>query len=156
MHDDRHYNYWEGWFKNAFQVDGFTSMNTLWLSYFIAGGSISYKQQKHAFKKILQTVYTSLPDVIGVLFLGSKYYSDPNPRTVEGDVDSDDVNYCFDPISIYFEEIECKNKEPLLSVRGINQESRIFFSSRVLLVPFIEVRRAQQEDHDDLADVFNN
>ena len=24
------------------------------------------------------------------------------------------------------------------------------------MLPFIEIRRAQQEDHDDLADVFNN
>lgn len=34
--------------------------------------------------------------------------------------------------------------------------SQFFFSSRVLILPFIEVRPAQQEDHDDLADVFNH
>jgi len=44
----------------------------------------------------LQTVYTSLPDIIGVLFLA------------RGDADEDDINYCFDPISIYFEELEIK------------------------------------------------
>jgi hypothetical protein len=32
----------------------------------------------------------------------------------------------------------------------------VFFSSRVLMLPFIEIRRAKQEDHDDLADIFNN
>jgi hypothetical protein len=32
----------------------------------------------------------------------------------------------------------------------------VFFSSRLMLIPFIEVRQAKQEDHDDLADVFNN
>lgn len=47
-------------------------MNTLWLAYFSAGGSISYKDQRFAFKKILQTVYISLPDIIGVMFLQSK------------------------------------------------------------------------------------
>ena len=72
MQDDRHYNYWEDWFKRAFQVDEFSALNTLWLTYFIAGGSIAYKQQKFAFKKILQTVYASLGDIIGVLFLASK------------------------------------------------------------------------------------
>lgn len=41
-------------------------------------------------------------------------------------------------------------------MRGISPSSKIYFSSRVLILPFIEVRRAQQEDHDDLADVFNN
>ena len=41
-------------------------------------------------------------------------------------------------------------------MRGIAPNSRVCFSSRVLMLPFIEVRRAKQEDHDDLADVFNN
>ena len=72
MQDDKHYNYWENWFKSAYQVNEFSALNTLWLTYFIAGGSIEYKQQKHAFKKILQTVYTSLSDIIGILFLASK------------------------------------------------------------------------------------
>ena len=69
MYDEKHYNCWENWFKKAFQVDEFSTFNSLWLTYFIAGGSISYKDQKFAFKKILQTVYTSLPDLLGVLFL---------------------------------------------------------------------------------------
>ena len=59
-------------------------------------------------------------------------------------------------MSIYFEEVECKDAKVLQNVRGIAPTSRVFFSSRVLMLPFIEVRRAQQEDHDDLADVFNN
>lgn len=72
MYDERHYNSWESWFKKAFQVDEFSTFNTLWLTYFIAGGSIGYKDQKFAFKKILQTVYTSLADIIGILFLMRK------------------------------------------------------------------------------------
>ena len=44
MPDEKHYNYWEGWFKEAFKIDEFTALNTVWLSYFIAGGSISYKE----------------------------------------------------------------------------------------------------------------
>lgn len=72
MHDELHYNYWEPWFKEAFENDDMTAKNTLWLSYFIAGDSINYKQQKFAFKKILQTVYISLPDIVGVMFLARK------------------------------------------------------------------------------------
>lgn len=53
MYDEKHYNYWEKWFKDAYKVEEFSAFNTLWLNYFIAGGSISYKQQKYAFKKIL-------------------------------------------------------------------------------------------------------
>lgn len=60
-----------------------------------------------------------------------------------GDADPDDINYCFDPISIYFEEIELKNAQALQSVRGIASTSRVFFTSRVLIVPFIEIRRAK-------------
>ena len=49
-----------------------------------------------------------------------------------------------------------KDEDVLRNVRGISPASRVFFSSRVLLLPFIEIRKAKQEDHDDLADVFNN
>lgn len=59
-------------------------------------------------------------------------------------------------MSIYFEEMQCKNPQVLETVRGIPPNSKVSFSSRVLLLPFIEIRRALQEDHDDLADVFNN
>lgn len=73
MIDDRHYNHWEHWFQNGYKVTDLTALNTLWLAYFVAGGSIPYKEQRHPFKKILQTVYTSMPEVIGILFLASKY-----------------------------------------------------------------------------------
>ena len=143
MHDEKHYNKWESWFKDAYNNSDFSAFNTLWLTYFVAGEAINQKQQKFAFKKILQTVYNSLPDIIGVLFLA------------RGDADQDDIDYCFDPISIMFEEIELQNQKALQGVRGISASSKTFFSSRVLLIPYIEVRQAKQEDHDDLADVFN-
>jgi hypothetical protein len=55
-----------------------------------------------------------------------------------------------------FEEVALKDEDALRNVRGISPASRTFFSSRVLMLPFIEIRKAHQEDHDDLADVFNN
>lgn len=119
-------------------------MNTLWLSYFVAGGIIKYDQQRFAFKRVLQTVYTSMPDIIGILFLA------------RGDADEEDIGYCFDPLSMLFEEVALKDEDVLRNVRGISPASRVFFSSRVLMLPFIEIRKAKQEDHDDLADVFNN
>ena len=72
MYDERHYNCWEQWFKKAYGIEEFSTFNTLWLTYFIAGGSIEYRDQRYAFKKILQTVYTSMADTIGVLFLMRK------------------------------------------------------------------------------------
>jgi hypothetical protein len=43
MYDEKHYNYWEPWFKKAFDCNEFSTSNTLWLTYFIAGDSIAYK-----------------------------------------------------------------------------------------------------------------
>jgi hypothetical protein len=47
---------------------------------------------------VLQTVYTSLSDLIGVLFL------------VRGDADDDDIHHCFDPLAQYFEHLPLKDK----------------------------------------------
>ena len=40
MIDDKHFNYWEKWLSKAFLIDELTAFNTLWLSYFICGGSL--------------------------------------------------------------------------------------------------------------------
>ena len=53
------------------------------------------------------------------------------------------MSYCFDPIATNFEEIECKNRDVLKKVRGIHFNARVFFTSRVLVLPFVEVRLAQ-------------
>lgn len=50
----------------------------------------------------------------------------------------------------------CRHREILRDVRGIHFNSGVYFSSRVLVLPYIEIRIAKQEDHDDLADVFNS
>lgn len=44
----------------------------------------------------------------------------------------------------------------MTTVRGIHRDSSIYYSSRINVLPFIEIRQAKQEDHDDLADVFNS
>jgi len=49
-----------------------------------------------------------------------------------------------------------RKRDVLKDVRGIHFNSKVLFSSRVLVLPFIEIRQARQEDHDDLADVFNS
>jgi len=73
MTDDKHYNLWEEWFKNAYRIQDFTSLNTLWLSYFITGSSVGSQNQHNILKQVFQTVYTSLPELIGILFLVRKY-----------------------------------------------------------------------------------
>lgn len=41
-------------------------------------------------------------------------------------------------------------------VRGVPRDSQVFFTPRLNVLPYIEIRQAKQEDHDDLADVFNS
>jgi|Laugresu1bdmlbdd_1035124.scaffolds.fasta_scaffold18735_3 hypothetical protein len=84
------------------------------------------------------------------------YYITFKSLTLGGDADEDDINYCFDPVRDYFEELPCEKREVLKEVRGIHPNSKIYFSSRVLVLPYVEIRDAKQEDHDDLADVFNS
>ena len=48
-YDDVHFNYWEEWFQEAFEVNEFSSSNSLWLTFFVTGGSIRREDQKHVF-----------------------------------------------------------------------------------------------------------
>lgn len=73
MIDDKHMNYWEDWFRKAYEIEEFSAFNTLWMSYFIAGGSLGQNNAPYAFKQVLQTVYTSNPDLVGIFFLASKW-----------------------------------------------------------------------------------
>lgn len=138
-YDDVHYNHWEAWFNDAYQFSEFNSANTLWMTYFITAQNI----QQDVTGKILQTVYTSLPEIVGILFL------------MKGDAEEDDIVHCFSPIQSYFEEVPCKNREVLKQVRGVHYNSKVFFSSRLIVLPYVKIRQAKQEDHDDLAAVFN-
>jgi len=45
MTDDKHFNLWEDWVKNAFRVNEFSAFNSLWLAYFIAGGVVGAANQ---------------------------------------------------------------------------------------------------------------
>ena len=40
-YDDVHFNYWEEWFQEAYEVSEFNSGNTLWMTYFITGHPIT-------------------------------------------------------------------------------------------------------------------
>ena len=38
---------------------------------------------------------------------------------------------------------------------GVNPQSKLYISGRDRACDFVEIRMAKEEDHDDLADVFN-
>jgi hypothetical protein len=62
---------------------------------------------------------------------------------IGGDADEEDISYCFQPVSEYYEEVPCRRREILKDVRGIHFNSKVFFSSRVLVLPYIEIRTAK-------------
>lgn len=73
-----------------------------------------------------------------------------------GEADPEDLSHCFGPLQPYFRRLTLKDPAVLQTVSGIHRDSHTFFSPRLSVLPFIEIRLAQQEDHDDLADVFNS
>ena len=57
--------------------------------------------------------------------------------------DEDDIRHCFDPLSGFFEKLSMKDREHMAAIRGIHKDSEVFFSSRVNVIPFIEIRPAK-------------
>ena len=54
-----------------------------------------------------------------------------------------------------FLQLEKKNEEILIKTKAINPNSEIFYSHISRAMEVIEIRRATQEDHDDLAEIFD-
>ena len=76
---------------------------------------------------------------------------------IGGDADHDDLVHCFGPLQSYFGRLTLRDANVLAEIRGsIHRDSQVYFSPRLNVLPFIEIRLARQEDHDDLADVFNS
>lgn len=75
---------------------------------------------------------------------------------IGGEATPEDEEYCFQPISDNFKEVSPRKKEILSGIRGVHLESRLFYSPRTKVLPYVEIRIAKQEDHDDLAKVFNS
>lgn len=72
-----------------------------------------------------------------------------------GEATPEDEEYCFQSISDCFAEVTPKKREVLAGIKGIHGDSRLFCTLRIKVLPFVEIRPAKQEDHDDLAEVFN-
>lgn len=61
----------------------------------------------------------------------------------------------FTSIQSKFEEMDLYRREVLSDVRGVHFNSIIYYSERDVVIPHIEIRTARQEDHDNLATIFN-
>jgi hypothetical protein len=59
------------------------------------------------------------------------------------------------PISTLFMRLKPKNTDVLNRTIGINHKSEVFYSSKLQVTEKLEIRMAREEDHDDLAEIFN-
>lgn len=143
--DHLHENYWEQWVFEAFNFQSIelSSFNTLWLTYMFVADSHK-NEYRNILERVLQNIYTYLPQITGVLFLkrGEVLVSE---QTIE----------ILKPISNLFMRLRPKNTEILNQTIGINQKSELFYSSKLVVTEKLEIRMAKEEDHDDLAEIFN-
>lgn len=73
LYDDEHFNCWEKWFEKACEVSEFNAQNSLWMVYFVVAPGLLPNEVNTLLSRIFQTVYTSVPEVNGVLLLQSKH-----------------------------------------------------------------------------------
>ena len=143
--DSQHENLWEPWFTQARGVnDEMNSHNTLWLKYFVVGNSPP-NLHSEVLVKILQSAYSSLPTVKGTMLLA-------RGNVEEGDYELTGFNLVFKK----FEEMDLYHRETLSQVQGVHFDSKFYYSDKTMAIPYMEVRIAREEDHDDLASVFNS
>lgn len=143
--DNLHENYWENWLFEAFNFQSIelNSFNTLWLTYMFVADSHKH-DYRNIMERVLQNIYTYLPQITGILFLkrGEVLLAEQTAEILK-------------PISSMFMRMKPKNTEVLNRTIGINHKSEMFFSSKLQVTEKLEIRMAREEDHDDLAEIFN-
>lgn len=150
--DFQHHNLWENWLYQMFHLENHINPhNTLWLSFSFINKSnselpIDAKTEVKIMERVFKEVYkyhTSVEN-IGFHLLG-----------VAGE-DRHAINEISGLIENLFGESERKSEREVdPKLRAYSKDSRIFFSGRSLLVETLEIRGAIQQDHDDLAAIFN-
>ena len=142
-YDKKSKNDWEHWIPRAFTLDKQNTLNTLFCCYEVISEKIDPSLHDKVFKKILQCLYNSQDQIEGIFIF------------LRGEVEIQDEEYCFNPIKSLFTQITLSDPE-ILKNFGMNSECRLFYTNRITCLPYVEMRFAREEDHDDLANVFNN
>lgn len=117
---------WEEWFNANYSAGQVTSLNTLFLHYFVA-------KKEYAMgcaQEIIRTAFNAVPD-LHFLFLSVPVGSFPDPSLAQA----------FKPME--------KNES------GHKGSSVLFVCKRHEHVPVLHIRQAFVEDHDDLTPIFN-
>lgn len=95
-------------------------------------------------ERVFQNVYTYLPQVTGILFLK------------RGEVVGNEATMqVLKEVNTHFLKLKPKNTEVLKKTIGIHHNSEVYYSSKLQVTEKLEIRMAKEEDHDDLAEIFN-
>ncbi|RUS82159.1 hypothetical protein EGW08_010093, partial [Elysia chlorotica] len=117
---------WEDWFKQNYASGQISSLNTLFLHYFVA-------KKEYALgcaQEIIRTAFNAVPD-LHFLFLSVPVGTFPDPS----------LAHAFKPME--------------KSESGHTGSSVLFVCKRHEHVPVLHIRQAFVEDHDDLTPIFN-
>ncbi len=144
-YDDKHYNLWEEWIGKAFNLEGLPVMstNTLWINFVFV--SDDYLDQiESVTERIFQNLYILQPQLDGLLFLK------------RGEVEAiEEMEGHYRTLHAHFLELKASNREILKGLVGISAKSKLFYTPKSHVVEDMEIRMAREEDHDDLAEIFN-
>ncbi|EAR95092.1 hypothetical protein TTHERM_00641200 (macronuclear) [Tetrahymena thermophila SB210] len=149
--DFQHENFWENWIFDAFNFDEsicITPFNTLWMTFFfVAKDQYKFSQEEELIicQKVFQNVYATLPQLEGILFL-------KRGETMEDNGAQAQISSILENIFI---EVPVKDRDIIKRVRGIHLNSEVFYSPKHACQEIIEIRMAREQDHDDLAEIFN-
>ena len=95
-------------------------------------------------KTLLQNLYVLQPQLEFVLFLK------------RGEVESlDEIDDVYRLLRQHFEEFKVADKSVLQNLIGISEKSKVFYSLKSYVNAKLQIRMAMEEDHDDLAEIFN-
>ena len=143
-HDGKHENLWEDWYLETRGVnDELNSINTLFIHYFVIN-DVDSQYHSEILGKIFQSAYYSLQTIKGIMLI------------VRGEASQEDYDTVgFAQVKSKFEDQELYRKDYLSQIKGLHFNSNFFYSNRGKVIPQLEIRIAREEDHDDLAAVFN-
>lgn len=67
----------------------------------------------------------------------------------------DNMEDAYKMVRNHFLEFKVQNREILKKLIGVSYMSRVFYSPKSHVNEEMEIRMAREEDHDDLAEIFN-
>ncbi|KAM3135741.1 hypothetical protein pb186bvf_012138 [Paramecium bursaria] len=144
MVDFEHENLWEQWIHEGWNLQWTpSSFNSLWLVFFYLSPKkiTQLDQQLQIAQLIFEKVYNTLDQVNGIMFFRRGA--------------AEQVDYLDHILDALFHPLEKKEDFKIDYIQGVSQNCQIYYSASEECVDLLEIRMAREEDHDDLAAIFN-